>query len=112
MDDNPYEAPSTTTSSPDDGVDTQRFHLRDYLSAGCSFVVVFPLVLILLGGVVAGPIAGPFRVSSLMAAVVTVGVFATALVLASLSAWQALYQARRRRLRRVGRMKTAGKPAR
>jgi len=51
-------------------------------------------------------------VSSLMAAVVTVGVFATALVLASLSAWQALYQARRRRLRRVGRMKTAGKPAR
>ena len=53
MDDNPYETPSTTATPPTDGIDTQRFHRNDYLSAGCSFVVVLPLMLFPLGGVVA-----------------------------------------------------------
>ena len=108
MDDNPYEAPSTTTAPPVDRVDTQRFHRRDYISAGCSFVVVFLLVLVLLGGMFG--LTMPDRSRSLL--MWAVGIFVWALALASLSAWQALYQARRRRLRRAGRMKTADKSAR
>ena len=104
MDDNPYETPSTTATPPTDGIDTQRFHRNDYLSAGCSFVVVLPLMLFPLGGVVAMLGSHPGE-SPLRAAVIIAGIVVGALVLASLSAWQALYQSRRRRLRRVGRMR-------
>jgi len=112
MDDNPYEAPSTPPAPTVDSVYTQRFHRRDYLSAGCSFVVVLPLVLILLAGAVGMLASHPIE-SPVTSSVIFLGIVVAALLLASLSGWQALYQARRRRLRRGGptRTRRAGKRA-
>ena len=73
MDDNPYEPPTTTTTPTGERVGTERFHRADYVSAGSSFVVVFLLVLIILGGTVVGVLM-PLSVSLLMSAVILLGI--------------------------------------
>lgn len=102
MSDNPYESPQNVSPPEPGSDDEQRFQPSDFASAGCSFVAIFPLTLVLCGGLLGFVFFQPrgpevqFREYIILVAVILL----IPLLLASLSAWQALYQARRRRIRR------------